>query len=143
MAFSKEYKDLAKIIVSKFRDENFKNYLEYKEYCLQTSKDDFEKRFENMAEDLALIEKERFEFYNSLSKKQSDSLDKLILNSFDDTAFNVLREIEENLNEAKSIGLTVNGQPIEKIRNEFWSGACFGEYFLWLEQKSNYGKYQH
>lgn len=143
MAFSKEYKDLAKIIVSKFRDENFKNYLEYKEYCLQTSKDDFEKRFENMAEDLALIEKERFEFYNSLSKKQSDSLDKLILNSFDDTAFNVLREIEENLNEAKSIGLTVNGQPIEKIRNEFWSGTCFGEYFLWLEQKSNYGKYQH
>ena len=143
MEFSKDYKDLAEIIVSKFRDENFKNYLEYKEYCLQTSKEEFEKRFENMAEDLALIEKERFEFYNSLSNKQRDTLDKLMLNSFDDTAFNVLREIEENLDEAESIGLTINGKPIEKIREEFWSGTCFGEYFMWLEQKSNYGKYQH
>ena len=143
MKFSKDYKDLAEIIVSKFRDENFKNYLEYKEYCLNTSKEEFEKRFKNMAAELAAIEKERFEFYNSLSTEQIDSLDKLILKSFDAAAFNVLREIEENLDEPKSIGLTINGKPVEHINNEFWSGTCFDEYFMWLEQKSNYGKYQH
>ncbi len=142
MDFSKDYKDLAEIIVSKFRDENFKDYLEQKEYCLQTSKEEFGKRFENMAEDLAAIEKERFEFYNSLSTEQRDTLDKLILKSFDAAAFNVLREIEENLDEHKSIGLTINGKPVEQIINEFWSGTCFGEYFMWLEQKSKYGKYQ-
>ncbi|MCR9063828.1 MAG: hypothetical protein NXI00_07670 [Cytophagales bacterium] len=143
MKFSKDYEDLAEIIVSKFRDENFKDYLEQKEYCLQTSKEEFVKLFENMAEDLAAIEKERFEFYNSLSTEQRDTLDKLILKSFDAAAFNVLREIEENLDEHKSIGLTINGKPVEQISNEFWSGTCFGEYLMWLEQKSNYGKYQH
>lgn len=143
MDFSKEYNDLARIVVDKFRDENYSNYLKYKSLCLEISKDEFEKRIKNLAKDLAIIEKERFEFFNSLSIKQNNALDKLILNNFDDTAFNVLREIEENLEKTESIGLTINGKAIEEITKEFLSGTCFGEYFLWLKQNSKYGNYQH
>ena len=50
---------------------------------------------------------ERFEFLNSLKSKQLEQLDKLILSILDSTAFNFLREVEENLMEDKSIGLTI------------------------------------
>lgn len=140
MEFSKNYKDLASVVVRKFRDENFKNYLTFKNYCLETSKEDFQAR---NAHSFSSFEKERYHLYNALTPEQNEALDRLVLNQLDSTAFNVLREIEENLDADTSIGLTINGNPIEKVTREFWSGTCFGEYFKWIEQESKFGEYQH
>lgn len=144
MNFSKEYKELAKIIVGKFRDENFKVYKEYQTYCLQTSNEEFRKNSNpNKAQEFLENESERFELYNSLNPDQLKVLDKLILNTLDHTAFNVLREIEEKLETNEGIGLTVNGKRIEEFNNEFLSGTCFGEYFKWIEDESEFGNFQH
>ena len=40
---------------------------------------------------------ERFEFFNSLTEKQTETLNRIVLNILDSTAFNFLREVEENL----------------------------------------------
>lgn len=144
MKFSKEYNKLAKTVVHKFRDENFKMYKEYQTYCLKTSNEKFYANINpNKAEEFKSNEKERFEFYSSLNESQLRILDKLILNILDHSAFNVLREVEENLETDEGIGLTVDGKPIENINHEFLSGTCFGEYFLWLENESEFGNYQH
>ena len=41
-----------------------------------------------------------------------------------------------------SIGLIYKGKEISSIYNEFLSGTFFGEYFLWAENYSLYGKVQ-
>lgn len=61
----------------------------------------------------------------------------------DNAAFNFLREIEENYIDNNSIGITFKEKEVENIYNQFLSGTFFGEYFLWLEKFSSYGKFQH
>lgn len=144
MSFSKEYNDLAKTVVEKFRDENFKIYKEYQTYCLETTKEEFHKNINpNKAKEFLNNEKERYELYNSLNSIQLKTLDRLVLNTLDHSAFNVLREVEEKLETDEGIGLSINGKSIEKINHEFLSGSCFGEYFKWLEDRSEFGNYQH
>jgi hypothetical protein len=78
-----------------------------------------------------------------LNEEQLEILDRMMLNLIDNTAFNFLREVEENLDEDESIGLTINGVTVEEITQEFLSGTMFGEYFLWIEKNNKYGKFQH
>ena len=85
---------------------------------------------------------DNFKFLNSLNLFQKEQLNKLILKTLDETAFIFLREIEEGLIDDDSIGLIYKGKEISSIYNEFLSGTFFGEYFLWAENYSLYGKVQ-
>ncbi len=145
MEFSKDYNDLGKIIIEKFRDESFKQYLMLKDYSKSISKEEYYElpRNPNIDIELQKNEDERFEFLISLNDKQIEYLDKLVLMILDFTSFNILREIEENLDENESLGLTINGNKVENISNELLSGTLFGEYFLWIDKNSKYGKYQY
>lgn len=145
MEHSDKYKKLGKILTQKLRDENYQAYLERKEYAKSISIEEYKQlpRNQNRDPEFQKLDDERFEFLNSLNSKQLETLDKLILNLIDDTAFNFLREIEENLNEKERIGMTIEGEKVETISSEFLSGTMFGEYFLWIEENSKYGKYQH
>lgn len=143
MKTSIEYNKLGEILVEKLRDESFTNYLELKNYVNSNLESNFkEKSKPNIIDELEKIENEREEFISSLNDKQQKALDKLILNILDTSAFNFLKEIEENLDDNNSIGLTINGKLIENITTQFLSGTLFGEYFLWLEKNSKYGKFQ-
>ena len=145
MEFSDKYKKLGQILTQKLRDENYEAYLERKKYARSMSIEEYKElpRNPKYAPEMQNLDDERFEFLNSLDEKQLKVLDRMVLNLLDDTAFNFLREIEENLDEAKSIGLTIDGEKVEKITREFLSGTIFGEYFLWIEKNSKYGKFQH
>ena len=136
--------DFAKIIIKKLRDENFKYYLDLKKRAGSMSLEEYYKlpRNPNYVPELQKIDDERFEFLNSLDETQKKALDKLMLNSLDSTAFNFLREIEENLNKEKSIGLTINGKKIEEYTKQLLSGTLFGEYFIWCENFSDFGEFQ-
>lgn len=144
MEFSKDYKELGEIIVKKLRDENFEHYVKNRDFGKSMSKKQYSElpRNPNLAPELQLQKDERFEFFNDLNEKQTDTLNKIILNLLDSTAFNFLREIEENLDYKKSIGLTINGKKAENITSELLSGTLFGEYFLWVEKNSKFGEYQ-
>ena len=144
MGFSKNHEELGEIIVQKLRDENFEQFLESSNYAKSISADAYYKlpRNPNYDPEQQKLDDDRFDFLNSLNEKQSEVLSKMILNILDSTAFNFLREIEENLDEDESIGLTINGDKVENISDELLSGTLFGEYFLWLEENSKYGKFQ-
>ncbi|WP_428743085.1 hypothetical protein [Tenacibaculum sp.] len=141
----KKYNDFGKIIIEKLRDENFFNYLKSIELARKITKEDYSnlERNKNYEPSLQKIDDERFEFINSLDDNQKEQLDKLILKTLDGTAFNFLREIEENFHFNESIGLIFKGKPIEDIYDEFLSGTFFGEYFLWVNKFSKYGEYQY
>lgn len=140
-----KYKKFGEIIIKKFRDENYANYLKSTEQARKiTIKEYYNlKRNENYDSNLQKIEDERFEFINSLSDTQKEQLDKLILKTLDDTAFNFLREIEGDFHFNESIGLIFKGKSIEDIYDEFLSGTFFGEYFLWINKYSKYGDFQY
>ncbi|MCT4697527.1 hypothetical protein [Tenacibaculum haliotis] len=144
MKFSKDYKEFGEIIVKKLRDENFEFYEKSRDYGKSISIKDYSElsKNPNIAPELQKLSDERFEFFNSLTEKQTETLNKIVLNILDSTAFNFLREIEENLEENGSIGLTINGKKIENITSELLSGTLFGEYFLWVEKNSKYGEFQ-
>lgn len=144
MEKSKNHKEFAEIIVRKLRDENFEYFKENMDFAQKMSSEEYAKiaRNPNLNPELQKLEDERFDFLNRLSKSDSEVLSRLILNLLDSTTFNFLREIEENLGEESSIGMTINGQNIENITNEFLSGTLFGEYFLWLDQYSKNGRFQ-
>ncbi|MEZ4933960.1 MAG: hypothetical protein R2788_17780 [Saprospiraceae bacterium] len=145
MEFSDKYKKLGQILSQKLRDENYEAYLERKEYAKSMTLKEYKQlpRNPNYAPEFQKLDDERFEFLNSLNAEQIKILDRMMLSILDNTAFNLLREIEENLDEDESIGLTIDGVNVEKIAQEFLSGTMFGEYFLWVEKYSNYGKFQH
>jgi hypothetical protein len=145
LEFSDKYKKLGQILSQKLRDENYEAYLERKEYAKSMTFEEYMQlpRNSNYAPEFQKLDDERFEFLNSLNEEQLDILDKMMLSLLDNTAFNFLREIEENLDENESIGLIINGVKVEEITKEFLSGTLFGEYFLWLEKNSKYGKFQH
>ncbi|WP_417786037.1 hypothetical protein [Tenacibaculum sp.] len=141
----KKYKKFGEIIIKKFRDENYANYLKSTEQARKITINEYYnlKRNENYDSNLQKIEDERFEFINSLSGTQKEQLDKLILKTLDDTAFNFLREIEEDFHFNESVGLIFKGKSIEDIYDEFLSGTFFGEYFLWINKFSKYGDFQY
>ncbi|NND77804.1 MAG: hypothetical protein HKN39_06440 [Flavobacteriales bacterium] len=145
MEFSDKYKKLGQILSQKLRDENYKAYLERKEYAKSMSLEEYKQlpRNSNYAPGFQKLDDERFEFLNSLNEGQLEILDRMMLSLLDNTAFNFLREIEEYLDEDESIGITIDGVNVEKITQEFLSGTMFGEYFLWIENYSKYGKFQH
>ena len=134
----------AEIVIKKLRDENYEFYLDNKKLSQSITLDEYKLKQKNPNYDpeLQKTEDQRFEFLNSLNENQSNQLDKLILSISDSTTFNFLREVEENLFEDKSIGLTIENQKIEELTKELLSGTLFGEYFLWCEQKSKFGEYQ-
>ncbi|WP_298545665.1 hypothetical protein [uncultured Aquimarina sp.] len=144
MEHSRNHNELAEIIVKKLRDENFEQFLKSKDYAKSMSSEKYWKkpRNPNLDKELQKLLDERFDFLNRLSERDSGILERMILNILDSTAFNFLREIEENLEENKSIGLSINGEKVEKITTELLSGTLFGEYFLWLEKNSKYGNFQ-
>ena len=144
MDFSENYKELGKLLVQKMRDENYSSYLQIRDNAKSKTKEQYysESRNPNLDKELQKLADDRFELLNSLAPKHQATLDKLILNILDSTAFNFLREIEENLDKESSIGLTINGKPIETIQTELLSGTLFGEYFLWTEKNSNHGEFQ-
>ena len=144
MEFSKDYKELGEIIVKKFRDENFEYYVKNRDFGKSMSEKEYSELTRNpkIAPELQQLKDERFEFFNGLNEKQTEVLNRIILNVLDTSAFNFLREVEENLNEDKCIGLTINGKNVESITSEFLSGTLFGEYFLWTEKNSKFGKFQ-
>ena len=144
MKFSKNYKELGEIIVKKLRDENFKYYSQKRDFGKSMTPKEYSElpRNPNLALELQQLEDERFEFFNGLNERQTEILNRFILNILDSTAFNFLREIEENLNNNESIGLTINGQKVENLTSELLSGTLFGEYFLWTEKSSEFGEFQ-
>lgn len=145
MEFSENYIELGKIVVKKMRDENFENYIKIRDYGKSMSIKQYSElpRNSNLAPEFQKLNDERFEFFNSLNEMQTETLNRIILNILDSSSFNFLREIEENLEENNSIGLTINGEKVESITTEFLSGTLFGEYFLWIEKNSKFGKFQH
>tara|TARA_R110002050_G_scaffold119243_1_gene237001 strand:+ start:95 stop:532 length:438 start_codon:yes stop_codon:yes gene_type:complete len=144
MEFSKDYKEIGEIIVKKLRDENFEYYVKNRDFGKSISEKEYSElsKNPNLAPELQQLKDERFEFFNGLNEKQTEVLNRLILNILDSTAFNFLREVEENLEENESVGLTINGKKVENITSELLSGTLFGEYFLWTEKNSKYGKFQ-
>ena len=142
---SKDYKEFGKIIVEKLRDENFEAYIKSRDYGKSISKKEYSEllRNPNSAPELRQLKDERFEFFNGLNEKQTEILNRIILNIIDSATFNLLREVEENLGSNESIGLTINGNRVENITSELLSGTLFGEYFLWAEKHSKYGEFQH
>ncbi|NMH89628.1 hypothetical protein [Flavivirga algicola] len=144
MEFSKDYKELGEIIVKKLRDENFKYYTKKRDFGKSMTANEYSElpRNPNLASDIQQLKDERFEFFNGMNDRQTEILNRLILNILDSTAFNFLREIEENLNDNENIGLTINGQKVENITTELLSGTLFGEYFLWVEKNSEFGEFQ-
>ncbi len=145
MSIQEKYNTFGKKLVKKLRDENYNSYLEQNKLAKKISLREYYNLPRNDEYDVKLqkIDDERFEFINSLNDKQKEQLDKLILKTLDETAFNFLREIEEDFFDNESIGLIFQGNSIEDIYNEFLSGTFFGEYFLWLDKFSKYGNYQH
>ncbi len=145
MSKSIEHKKLAEIVVNKLRDENYSFYLKSKESANKMTVEEYDNLTKNPNYDpeLQKIDDERFYFFNSLDEEQKSVLDRLILSILDATAFNFLREIEENLYTNESITLKAKGADITEINKEFLSGTLFGEYFMWIEEHSKYGKYQH
>jgi hypothetical protein len=137
--------NLGIIIIKKLRDENFDFYLNQKEFANSLTKEDYYKKPRNLSYDpeLQKNDDDRFEFLNGLNENQLKQLDKLILGLLDYTAFNFLREAEENLLRNKSIGFTIDGLKVENLTFELLSGTLFGEYLDWCEEKSKFGKYQH
>ena len=144
MEFSKDYKELGEIIVKKLRDENFEYYKKNRDFGKSMSEKEYSElsKNPNLAPELQQLKDERFEFFNGLNEKQTETLNRLVLNILDSTAFNFLREIEENLDDNKNIGLTINGKKVENITSELLSGTLFGEYFLWTEKNSKFGEFQ-
>ena len=144
MEFSKDYKELGEIVVKKLRDENFDNYVKNRDFGKSMSDKEYSEsaRNPNLAPELQQLKDERFEFFNGLNEKQTDVLNRLILNLLDSTAFNFLREVEENLDNNESVGMTINGNKVETIASELLSGTLFGEYFLWTEKNSKFGGFQ-
>lgn len=140
-----KYNSLGKLIVKKLRDETYDNYkkeidnsksLSVEEYYQLPRNTEYDKNLQN-------IEDERFEFFKSLNEKQKEQLDKLILKTLDETAFNILREIEDGHSLGESISLKFNNTCIDDIYDEFLSGTFYGEYFLWLKSFSDFGEYQY
>ena len=145
MVNDKDYCDLGEIIVKKLRDENFKHFLNSLTYSKSISLEEYNKipKNNNILEEFRKNTDNNFKFLNSLDGFQTEELKKLILRVLDNTAFNFLREIEENYIDDRSIGLSFRGNDIKEIYDKFLSGTFFGEYFLWLEKFSSYGKFQH
>jgi hypothetical protein len=144
MEFSKDYKEIGEIIVKKLRDENFEFYEKSRDYGKSMSTNEYSElpKNKNLLPEFQKLNDERFEFFNSLTKKQTETLNRIVLNILDSTAFNFLREVEENLDENESIGMTINGKNVENISSELLSGTLFGEYFLWVEKNSKFGEFQ-
>ncbi len=145
MKTTDDYKEFGKILVDKLRDENFQTYLEYKEYTSTMTIDEYQESFKNPEYDpeLQKLKDERFTFFKSLNDEQKEQLDKLVLSVIDATAFNFLREIEEKMSGENGLRLNFGSNGIDQIYSEFLSGTFFGEYFLWIEKFSKYGKYQY
>lgn len=139
------HKKLAETVVSKLRDENYAGYLHLKnQACSVSPNDHFSDHTNSLTDDhLQKLHMERLNFIRSLNEEQLLALDKLVLNMLDNTAFNFLREIEENLHSDNSLGLTIANEKVETIQSEFLSGSLFGEYFLWIKEHSKYGTFQH
>jgi len=142
MNFSKDYISFGTKIIENFRDKNYKSYKQLLEYSQSMTLEEYDNIHKNPNIDKKIQENvdNSFKFLNSLNKFQTEQLNKLVLKTLDDTAFFFLREIEEGLIINESIGLTYKGKEISNIYNEFLSGTFFGEYFLWAENYSLYGK---
>lgn len=144
MVEDRDYIDFGKVIVKKLRDENFQHFLNFLNYSKSMSLEEYDKiKNENIDDELRKNGDNSFKFLNSLDDFQVEELKKLALRLLDSTAFNFLREIEENYIDDESLGLTFKGDDIKGIYNKFLSGTFFGEYFLWLERFSSYGNFQH
>jgi len=132
-------------IINKLRNEKYEFYLSQKDFSQSTTIEEYyqKPRNPNYDPESQKTDDERFEFFSGLSSIQIEQLDRLILSTLDSTAFNFLREVEENLLTDKSIGMTIEKHNIEQLTKELLSGTLFGEYFLWCEQKSRFGKYQY
>ena len=143
--FSDQYRALGQIITQKLRDESFAHYQQMKDFAKSMSAAEYRELERNPRLDPALqrLKDERFELLNQLDNRQTEILDRLVLSVIDLTAFNFLREVEEHLDEEESIGLTIKGQKVEGIADEFLSGTLFGEYHQWVEEHSKYGSVQH
>lgn len=144
MEFSENYVEFGKKIIRSLRDNTYKNYEQLLNYSQSMTLDEYKNLPKNPNIDEKIQENidDSFKFLNSLNSFQTKQLSKLILKTLDDTAFIFLREIEEGLIDNDSIGLTYKGKDIKHIYNEFLSGTFFGEYFLWAENYSLYGKVQ-
>ena len=145
LTYMDKLNEFGKIIVDKLRDENFEYYLGLRKKADSMTIEEYYNlpRNINYESELQKNDDEKFELLNSLNEAQKQALDKLILNMLDSNSFNFLREVEENLDENKSIGLTITGEKIEENTNDLLSGTLFGEYFIWCEKFSKFGKYQY
>lgn len=76
------------------KDEDFAKSMTSEEYYKLPRNPHLDKEIQKLND-------ERFDFYNSLNEKQIEALNKIVLNVIDSTAFNFLRELEENLDEMK------------------------------------------
>lgn len=95
----------------------------------------------NLDESLKSIIIEKANFYTSLSDEQIEVLNKIILGTIDNIAFNVLRALDENDIDESGILLTVENKDVRDLPM-IGNGNLSGEYFDWIDRFSKYGKYQ-
>lgn len=134
--------NFGRTITRLFRNEIFENYLSEKENYRITDieyfKNNLNPNFDELTKKTML---EKAIFYSTLTEDQLNTLDKIILGQIDNTAFNVLRGLDENKEEESGILLTVDHLDV-RLLPLIGNGNLSGEYFDWVERFSKYGKFQ-
>lgn len=125
---------LGKFLVNALREEPLEIYYALKENALKNSIP------EHFSEELKAEKVKEYELFQSLTENQLSQLDRLIKAIVDHTAFSVLRETQEAMDECngkEKIKLTIEGENATEL--ELLSGSLFGEYLLWTDKFSKYG----
>lgn len=126
---------LGKFLVNALREEPLAIYYALKENALQNNIP------EHFNEELKQERIKNYDLIQTLNSNQLAQLDKLIKSIIDHTAFSVLRETQEAMDEC-------NGKERIKLMIEdkratdliLLSGSLFGEYLLWTEKFSKHGE---
>jgi hypothetical protein len=134
---------IGKAVVQHFRDEIYQPFIDEKEQIIETGIDKYNDELNSLiCDDLRNLMIERAELFCSLTNEQNKILNRLILNTIDSVAFNVMRALDENDSEKSGVILKINNIEITKLRL-IGNGNLSGEYFDWVERFSKYGHFQH
>lgn len=129
---------LGRFLVNGLREEPLGIYFALKENALKNAIPS------HFSEELKSERLREYELFKSLDEKQLMLLDTLMKSIIDNTAFSILREIQEAMDECvgkEKIKLTIDGQKSTSL--DLLSGTLFGEYLLWVDKFSKYGEVKY
>jgi|GEM_PF-2477972 len=125
-----------------FRSDNYESYLTERNYHRSQGVEELRNKLsphlDSATKNLML---QKSTFYNSLTIEQIQVLDKLVLGILDNTAFNVMRALDENNINESGISLTIDNVYVRELPL-IGNGNLSGEYFDWVERFSKYGEFQ-